>query len=401
MTPRQRLLAALQREVLPDRVPISPDVSNMMPVRYTGKPPWEVYVNENPPMWRAHLELQRRFGYDMMIAIGLGAGPDDPPSEKRIIARSEEAWVVEEVIRTHRGDLSVRTVYPRGCSPWVVKPLVTDPESEVEALMVTLTDPWQKDVSQARTVQEAVGEGGIVYSGCAVPLAWWLYQRRQLDQGVLDFYDRSALVGKALAAYSEWALEMLRATCELLRPDVLMFGGSVASMSVVSPALYRRYALPFLCKAVEIARSYGVFTAVHICGRCRDALPMLAEAGVDMVEPLEAPPGGDVTLADVKREYGHRFCLKGNVNTFQTLARGTPEDVMAEAKRCIADAAAGGGFILSTGDQVPGDTPEENFVALIEAGLRYGVYGRAEHTAQCEPISTSRLHRDDMSTISH
>ena len=58
--------------------------------------------------------------------------------------------------------------------------------------------------------------------------------------------------------------------------------------------------------------------------------------------------------------------LKGNVNTFNTLARGTPEMVIAEAQQCIRDAGREG-FILSTGDQVAGDTPEENFRALIRS----------------------------------
>lgn len=375
MTSRERLLLALRHQV-PDYVPVSPDVSNMMPARYTGKPFWEVYVNENPPMWQAHLDLQRRFGYDMVMGVALGNSPNDPPSERTVLAKNDDAWIVEEVIHTRRGDLSIRTQYPRDRSPWVVKPIITDPEAEEAALLATLTDPWTKDASEARAVKAAVADRGIICSGLPVPLAWWLYQRRHLDQAVLDFYDRPQLVERILAVYSEWALEALKAMASLIKPDMFMFGGSVASMSVVSPALYRRYAFPFLCEAVQIARSNGVLTGVHMCGRCGDALDMLAEAGVDMVEPLESPPGGDVSLAEVKRRYGARLCLKGNVNTFQTLARGTPEDVVAEARQCMVDAGDGGGFILSTGDQVPGDTPEANFVALISAARRYGVYAR-------------------------
>ena len=218
----------------------------MLPARYTGKPFWEVYINDDPPMWQAHLDLQRRFGYDMIMGVGLGSSLDDPPSERRILAKSDEAWIVEEVVHTRRGDLSVRTQYPRDRSPWVVKPLITDPEAEEGALLAILTDPWKKDASEAMSLKGFVADSGIICSGLPVPLAWWLYQRRHLDQAVLDFYDRQGLVERVLAAYSEWALEALRAMARLLEPDMFMFGGSVASMSVVSPALYRCYALPFL-----------------------------------------------------------------------------------------------------------------------------------------------------------
>jgi len=366
MTSRQRMLAAMRREQT-DRVPVTPDVSLMMPARYTGKPFWDVMLNDDPPLWRAHLALQERFGYDMMLRVAPGLGPDDPPTETRIVSKGDDMWVAETVTHTRQGDLTVRTEYPRARSPWVVKPLITDPEGEVDALLATLNDPWAKDPAGAKEIRQGVGEKGIVYSGCPVPLAWWLYSRRDLSVSVLDFYDRLPLVERAMAAYAEWALEYLKAICTLLQPDLLLFGGSVSSMSVVSPELYRRYAFGFLCEAVEIAHSHGAPAGVHMCGRSGAALGMLVEAGVDLVEPLESEPGGDVTLRNVKRQYGDRICLKGNVNTFETLARGTPEQVYAAARQCIADAGAGGGFILSTGDQVPVDTPEENFRALIRA----------------------------------
>ncbi len=79
-------------------------------------------------------------------------------------------------------------------------------------------------------------------------------------------------------------------------------------------------------------------------------------------------------LREVKKRFGDRFCLKGNVNTFEMMLNGSPADVEKEAKRCIDDAAAGGGFILSTGDQCGRDTPDENLFALVETAKNYGRY---------------------------
>jgi uroporphyrinogen decarboxylase len=246
--------------------------------------------------------------------------------------------------------------------------------TETDALLSSLSDPWEGDASEARQAREALQDKGILTTTMPVPLAWWLYVRRNLEEALLDFYDYQNLVERALDAYSEWALEYFQATCELVQPDFVLFAGSVASMSVVSPDLYRRYAFPFLCEAVESANAYGVFVGVHMCGRCQAALPMLAEAGIHLIEPLESPPGGDVDLAEVKEEYGRQVCLKGNVNTFETLARGTPDEVKTEAYTCIQKAGSDGGFILSTGDQVPAETPEENMLALIETAQLHGRY---------------------------
>jgi uroporphyrinogen decarboxylase len=56
------------------------------------------------------------------------------------------------------------------------------------------------------------------------------------------------------------------------------------------------------------------------------------------------------------------------------MLHGTVDDIIREAKACIDAAAAGGGFILSTGDQCGRDTPDENLFALVEVAKTYGRY---------------------------
>ena len=63
MNSRERFLTALTGGI-PDRVPVAPDISNMVPCRLTGKPFWDIYLHGDPPLWKAHLDANRRFGYD-------------------------------------------------------------------------------------------------------------------------------------------------------------------------------------------------------------------------------------------------------------------------------------------------------------------------------------------------
>jgi len=83
---------------------------------------------------------------------------------------------------------------------------------------------------------------------------------------------------------------------------------------------------------------------------------------------------GDCDLADLKRRYGSKIVLKGNLHTTEVMLHGTPDDVAAASRRAIDDAAAGGRFILSTGDQCGRDTPDENLLAMIETARTYGRY---------------------------
>jgi len=77
-------------------------------------------------------------------------------------------------------------------------------------------------------------------------------------------------------------------------------------------------------------------------------------------------------MAEVKRRYGRRLCLKGNINTFGFMLNATPVQVEEKAKRLIDDCAAGGGFVLSTGDQCGRDTPDANLFKLVEVAQTYG-----------------------------
>ena len=54
MTSRERMLAALANKQ-PDRVPACPDISNMIPIKLTGKPFWDIYLYKDPPLWQAYL----------------------------------------------------------------------------------------------------------------------------------------------------------------------------------------------------------------------------------------------------------------------------------------------------------------------------------------------------------
>lgn len=372
MTPKERIQAALRfREV--DRVPVAPDVAIQTPIAYTRKPFWKVLVEEKPPLWELQLDLAEKFGFDLILHTTLvdifQKWPEDPEEKIRVISKQKDAWKVEKVIRTPKGELNTISIYPKDKSPWVVKPLITDPEKEINILLSTLTDPTNKELSKSfiSWKEEVVGQRAALCHRMEVPLSWWLYQRSRLDRGILDFFDRTSLIERAFEIYEEWALKMVRVICEKEKPDILMFGGAVSSMSVVSPELYAKYAYPFLCRATKIADEYGTPIAIHMCGKCKAALDMLVDAGIDMVEPLEAPSsGGDVHLKEVREKYGEKLCLKGNVNTSETLVRGTPEKTFQEAKQCIQDAGKYG-FILSSGDQVSSNTPKENFRALIAA----------------------------------
>ncbi|MBN1490815.1 MAG: hypothetical protein JXA69_12930 [Phycisphaerae bacterium] len=165
-----------------------------------------------------------------------------------------------------------------------------------------------------------------------------------------------------------------------VKPDYVLFGGS-GTITLASPELAARYAIPTLRRCSAMAREAGVLTMLHSCGKSRRLVEMLVEqTDVDLINPLEPPPMGDVDLAEAKRLWGDRIALMGNLHTTDLLLRGSPDEVRRAALRAMCDAGANGGFVLSTGDQCPRETPVENLFTLIETAREFGRYDRSTGT---------------------
>jgi len=79
-------------------------------------------------------------------------------------------------------------------------------------------------------------------------------------------------------------------------------------------------------------------------------------------------------IGEVKRRYGHRVCLIGNVDCGYVLSQAGPEEVEAAVRECIHKAAPGGGFILSSSNAIHSSVKPENYRTMIEAARRYGHY---------------------------
>ncbi len=230
---------------------------------------------------------------------------------------------------------------------------------------------WESKI----TDRDRIGELGVYSIAIGIPQDWWFFQR---DGGYnvmfYEFVDEEAYMQEIMEFYTRYALARLRAAVAA-KPDEIMLGGSVSSLSVSSLTNFRRYDLPFIQEAAKICKEAGIFSHLHVCGRSRKIVELVAEeTEVDIVEPLEEPPGGDVDIAEIKKRYGHRLCLKGNINTFDFMLNATPDQVEEKAKHLIDDCAAGGGFVLSTGDQCGRDTPDANLFKLVEVARTYGRY---------------------------
>lgn len=383
MTGRERMRAAYAHQPT-DTVPVSPDLSAMVPVRLAGKPFDAMFLDGQPhhgyasaSVAQAYVDAVKHFGLDGWYIYGSlpeCVPPDRPRWQATLTPVPGQGQLRREVARTPYGDLSRQTLFLHADPPWEPEKPIKDVRRDwprLKALMGA-DETWQW--AERFTDRDRIGEWGVYSVAIGIPQDWWFFQREGgYNTLFYDFHDdEDYMREEVFAFYSRYALARLRAAA-LAGADEIMLGGSASSLSASSPRNFRKFDLPFIQQAAQLCRELGVFSHLHVCGRSRQVVEMVAEeTEVDVMEPLEEPPGGDVDIAEIKRRYGHRLCLKGNLNTFDFMLNATPAQVETAAKRLIDLCAPGGGFVLSTGDQCGRDTPDANLFKLVEVARTYG-----------------------------
>lgn len=375
-TPRERMLCAIGNGK-PDRVPVAPDISCMIPVRHSGKGYFAVFVEEDPPLWKAYLDAVAHFGIDGWFTYGsIGFVTKDVEISRKWIENTAERKVRETTFHTAKGDLTERMLYSTDKPPIRIERLVKDLERDFPRLRHLFGPILEADASLIATQKEANGEAGAFGVGLATPgfQIWIAYFEGGIETLSYLAVDQPALLDELRDIQHRRIMEELDHILAA-GPDFVLTGGS-GSITLASPEYWRNYSLPTLKATCERCSQKGVLSMVHSCGRQRPMIEVCAqETSLNCINPLEIPPMGDMTLAEAKQLVrGTSLSLMGNLHTTDVMLNPDVNVVHDAAKRAIADAGAGGGFILSTGDQCGWNTPEENIFELVRTAETYGVY---------------------------
>lgn len=137
-------------------------------------------------------------------------------------------------------------------------------------------------------------------------------------------------------------------------------GDSPAGPEMISPAMYREFALPFEQKIIEQAHAAGLPHILHICGNTRPILKDIVETGADGVE-LDYKT--DMHAAhDILKD---KMCFVGNIDPSGVLALGSVADVERETAQLLDVFSDTPRLILNAGCAIPPNTPPENIEAMI------------------------------------
>ncbi|MBK8024197.1 MAG: hypothetical protein IPK19_22875 [Chloroflexi bacterium] len=137
-----------------------------------------------------------------------------------------------------------------------------------------------------------------------------------------------------------------------------------------SPASYEQVLFPAHRRLGEYLHRHGITYFIHTDGDVRRVIPRLIDAGVQVLQPLEAKSHLDVRL--LKQEYGKDLVFFGNIDV--RAMSGTKAELEAEVRSKLEVVMRGGGYIYHSDHSVPPTVSLENYRSLMTLLDQYGQY---------------------------
>jgi uroporphyrinogen decarboxylase len=143
--------------------------------------------------------------------------------------------------------------------------------------------------------------------------------------------------------------------------EVISLADPTASGDLISRKQFEKFAVPYLKKFTDWAKSRGVHTLVHICGNTTDRLDLFPQTGASCIS-LDHK----TDIAKAKETLHGKMCFGGNVDPVKIMLNGSAQDVERTCKEIIKAAGTDGGFVLMPGCDIPPTVPYENIQKFIQ-----------------------------------
>jgi uroporphyrinogen decarboxylase len=143
--------------------------------------------------------------------------------------------------------------------------------------------------------------------------------------------------------------------------EVISLADPTASGDLISKKQFETFALPYLKKFNDWARSKNIHTLVHICGNTTDRLDLFPATGASCIS-LDHK----TDIAKAKDVLHGKMCFAGNVDPVKIMLQGSVDDVEKTCRSVIETAGTDGGFVLMPGCDIPPTVPYENIQKLIQ-----------------------------------
>ena len=322
MTPKERIYAIIRGESF-DRPAVTP-IFMAWSANYIGRTYRDYYL-DGDVLVESQLAVTKAFNLDQVSAIS------DPWREAS--AYGMEFDYPEEGVGK-----------PMGL-------LIQGPDdiSKVRLFDACKAERTRQRIESVEKMAAQVGQTHSVLGWVEGPLAEYS-DLRGVETALMDLMDKPEMYVEAAETIIDNAIAFALAQIEA---GADMIGVGDAAASLIAPAMFEEFVLPFEKKLFDAIHEAGATVKLHICGNIKRIIGEMAKTGAEIIDVDWMVP-----MTHAREAVGPDITLAGNFDPTVVLLQGTPDDVAKAARECLS--TAGERFILQPGCEVPPSTPEEN-----------------------------------------
>lgn len=314
-----------------ERTPVVPQI-----FAYAGKQnrvAVDRYVSDGEAQAECQIAEWRKLGHDAVFAfMGLGL----------------EAEVLGAGLAYHEDRYPDVVSHPVASSSWLNDLALPDPRSDGRIPELLRSAEILRDRAQDQAA--VVG----VVAGPLTTVTQLLGAAAALECAI----DEPEIFAQLLDVSAECAVRIGSALVDHGAHIPLIFDPS-ATPEVVPPQVFREYEMPNLRKIAESLRAEGAEAVwLHIAGDVRPILKYYGQIGIDLCNFDYCVPAQDI-VNDFPE-----ICVDGNIKPFLFIGHDA-DTVAKEADALIELFAPRGGFILSSGCEIPPESTTETVAALV------------------------------------
>ena len=223
-------------------------------------------------------------------------------------------------------------------------------------------------IKEVNRLQGILGDRILFMPAMPVSQLESTYHTIGIENFCIIMYDYSEVLDEALERNMHWALECVEVLNNIYDGPVIHAGDDMGmkGRTLFSPVWLRQHVFPRMKVVADKIKQGGKYLNFHSCGNVTEIIPDLIDVGIDSLNPIELTAGMD--LKQVKQQYGDKLVVIGNADT-NILQMGSVEDVRKEVRRCLDDAAGGGGYFLN--GAITQVAPVENLLAYFDEARSY------------------------------
>jgi hypothetical protein len=256
-----------------------------------------------------------------------------------------------------------------------------DPADNLEEFGPLPEDLIQHYVQRAQSAMQQnkgaiISVPGTAFGDIAlVPATWRKHTKgiRDIEEWYISTASRRSYVRRVFEGQCQIALGNLRRLVDALGNHVqaaFVTGTDFGTQRgpFISRSTYRDLYQPFHRIINDFIHAHTSWkTFIHSCGSVVDLLPDFIASGFDILNPVQCSAAG-MDPVRLKSDFGRDLVFwGGGVDTQQTLAFCSPQEVYHEVRNRIQIFNRGGGFVFNAIHNIQANTPVKNMIALFDA----------------------------------